>query len=199
VRPGAFVDSVESPSAPDFLIARAFSRKTGFPFFAARSSARGALLVGATLMAIAAGTGARAEVRPIPLDACSGRCYSPAINDPSAETDPADVTLFGGGPDGADDPGFDLILDPQALPTVLVSGLPSPIASADVEDPGARGPSPYDFFEDVISLPPAARAGFATASLFLFAPSLIGRLTVTDVLSASNAFVLRRWWRRGSW
>ena len=164
-----------------------------------RPGARWALLVGAALIAMAAGDGARAEVRSINSDGCSGSCYSPAIDDPTAENDPAasvTLSLFGGDPDDADDPGSDLIFDPQAMPTVLVSGLPSPLASADVENPGARGPSPYDFFEDVISLPQAARAGFATASLFLFAPSLLGRLTVTDVLSASNAFVLQRWWRR---
>jgi len=64
--------------------------------------------------------------------------------------------------------------------------LPSPLASADAA-PGEI--SAYDYFEDVIDIPlPAeARADFAAASLFLFAPSLLGRLTLTDVLSAGNA------------
>jgi hypothetical protein len=148
------------------------------------------------LIAIAAGSGASAEVRPINSDGCSETCFSPAIHDTAAaENDAAanvTLSLFGGSDDDADDPGPDLTLEPKAMPTVLVSGLPSPLASADVENPGARGPSPYDFFEDVISLPNEVRTGFATASFFLFAPSLIGRLTVTDVLSTSNAFFGRR-------
>ena len=152
--------------------------------------ARWALLVGVALIAIAARGDARAEVRPINLDGCSGSCFTPTADDPAAAEDDVTLSLFGGG--DADDPGADLILDPKATPTVLVGGLPSPLASADVDNPGAGGPSPYDFFEDVISLPAEARAGFAKAALFLFTPSLIGRLTVIDVLATSNALFNRR-------
>ena len=150
------------------------------------------LLVGAALIAMAA-SGAHAKVRPIDLDACSASCSSPATEAQAEAGDDAGpsitLSLFGGGANGADDP--DLTFDPKAMPTVLVSGLPSALASADLQSHGARGPSPYDFFEDVISLPQGVRTKFAAASFFLFAPSLIGRLTLTDILSNSHALFAR--------
>ena len=157
-----------------------------------RRGARAVLLVGAALIAIMAGSAARAEVRRINSDECSGSCFSPPIDDPAGQSEDVTLSLFGGADDPDNNLSSELIFDPSAIPRVLVGGLPSPLASADVDNPGAGGPSPYDFFEEVISLPMVARAGFATASFFLFAPSLIGRLTVTDVLSGSNAF-FRQW------
>jgi hypothetical protein len=66
--------------------------------------------------------------------------------------------------------------------------LPSPIASIAAETPESPGVSPYAFFEDVVDipLPVDPRTGLAAASISLFAPSLIGRVTLTDVLSDSN-------------
>lgn len=156
-----------------------------------RRGARWTLVVGAALAAMAGG-GSRAEVRPINLAACSGNCFSPAIDDPAAAEDNEAVNLAlflcsGDRTDDANDPGFALIFDQAAMPTVLVNGLPSPLTSADLQAQGALGPSPYDFFEDVILLPAHARTGFAAASFFLFSPSLVGRLTFTDVLSNSAA------------
>ena len=82
----------------------------------------------------------------------------------------------------------DLVFDPKALPPILVDGLPSPIASIGAETPESPGVSPYAFFTEVVDipLPMDARTGLAAASVNLFAPSLIGRVTLTDVLSNSN-------------
>lgn len=163
-----------------------------------RRVTRRALVVGLTLAGMAVSE-ARADVRTINLDTCSGSCIAPATDDSAtAESDAAaDVTLslFGGG--GTDDPNDSraaLKLDGSAMPTVLISGLPSPIASAGAPVKEARGVSPYDFFEEVIDipLPVDARNGISAASILLFAPSLIGRLTLTDVLSNSNALFGRR-------
>lgn len=149
--------------------------------------ARWALFVGAALAAMA-GSGARAEVREINLDGCSAGC-GPAA---AADDAPASVTLSrtGGRTGDPNNPGPAIVLHRRAVPTALVNGLPSPLASSGAQPPGARGASPYDFFADVIevSLPAEARAEFAAASLFLFAPSLIGRFTLIDVLSTGNAF-----------
>lgn len=154
-----------------------------------RRGARSTLIVGAALAATALGSGARAEVLTINLDRCSAGCFAPTIDGPSAAKDDtaAKTTLSrsgGGRTNKPNDPA--LVFDRRAAPTALVSGLPSPLASADA---APRGISPYDYFEDVIDLPlPAgARADFAAASLFLFAPSLLGRLTFTDVLSDGAA------------
>jgi hypothetical protein len=162
-----------------------------------RRGARWALGVGLALAAVAL-SGARAEVRSINLDECSTSCIAPAIDDLIGAEDEsaADIPLSlfgGGGTNDANDARPDLIFDPTALPTVLVSGLPSPIPSADGRDPGGRGASPYDFFEDVIDipLPIDVRTGLSAASILLFTPSLIGRLTLTDVLSNSNALFKR--------
>jgi hypothetical protein len=152
---------------------------------------RWALVSGATLAAMAAGGGAGADVRTINLDGCAASCTPPAIDEPAAaeNSGAGAVTLSrsGGRTDEAKDLSPALIFERRAMPTVLVSGLPSPLASTGASP---RGASPYDFFEDVIDvpLPVEARAEFAAASLFLFAPSLIGQLTLTDILSAGNAF-----------
>jgi hypothetical protein len=155
-----------------------------------RRGARWAFVVHAALATMAAGSAARAEVLTINLDKCSGSCSAPAIDDPStAKSDAAAKTTLsrsGGKTGHPNDPSAALVFDRKTTPPVLASGLPSPLASPDVAPDGV---SPYDYFEDVIDIPlPAdARADFAAASLFLFAPSLLGRLTLTDVLSAGAA------------
>jgi hypothetical protein len=155
-----------------------------------RGGARWALGVGLAVAAMAV-SGACAEVRSINLDECSASCIAPAIGDLTvAEDESADISLSlfgGGGTDGAKDARPDLIFDPDALPTVLVSGLPSPMASADGQDPRGRGVSPYDFFADVIDVPHSANArAFKAASFFLFTPSLTSQFS--DFLWASNDF-----------
>ena len=142
---------------------------------------------------MAAVGGARADVRFIDLDECHVTCI-PSVTDKAAAADdkPADdvtVSLSGGGTEDANNVRPDLIFDPRALPPVLVSGPPSPIASAGAEAFDGPGVSPYAFFENIIDVPLSAnsRSGIAAAALFLFAPSLIGRLTLTDLLSDSNA------------
>jgi hypothetical protein len=148
--------------------------------------------LGLALAAMTASS-ARAGVRSFNLDECSGTCISPAIDDPAAaEDESADITvsLFGGGgTDDANDAGPALIFDERAMPTVLISGLPSPIASAGAQAPDDFGVSPYSFFADIIDipLPVDALTGLSRASILLFTPSLIGRVTLTDVLSNSNA------------
>lgn len=152
-----------------------------------RRDARSALRVGVALAAIAV-SGARAEVRSINLDDCSVSCVAPTIDDLVAAGDDSaagvTLSLFGGG--GADDPSeahSDLIFDSKVMPTVLVSGLPSPIASV-----GGRGVSPYDFFADVIDVPHSADArAFAAVSFFFFTPSFAGRRALADVVWASQA------------
>jgi hypothetical protein len=155
-----------------------------------------ALGVGLALAAMTA-SAACAHVRSINLDECSGTCIASAIDDPAGEDDTApDITLSlfgGGGTSNANDARPALTLDWKAMPTVLVSGLPSPIASAGAQTPDDLGVSPYAFFADIIDipLPVDAQTGISAASILLFAPSLIGRLTLTDVLSNSNAVFLR--------
>ena len=149
---------------------------------------RCALVVGVAVVAMAAESGARADVRPINLDGCSGSCVPVAIGEQTiAEDDAAaSITLsrFGG---DADDPNSALIFDRKAIPAALADGLPLALASASAEAPGARGVSPYDFFADVIDVPHSADArAFTAVSFFLFTPSLTSQLS--DVLSASNDF-----------
>jgi hypothetical protein len=155
-----------------------------------RRGARWALGVGLALAAMAV-SGARAEVRSVNLDECSASCIAPPIDDLIApEGDSAadiSVALFGGGTDDAKDPRPDLIFDPNAMPTVLIRGLPSPMASADGQDPSGRGVSPYDFFDEVADIPHSANArAFKAVSFFLFNPSLNTQLS--DFLWASNDF-----------
>ena len=158
-----------------------------------RRGARWALGLGASLIAMAAISGARADVRSIDLDDCSRLCLPAASGDEAADEDesPADVTLSlpgGGGTAGANDARPDLVFDPKVVPPVLASGLASPIAEVAAETPDSRGISPYAFFNEVadIPLPIDPRTGMALASIRLFTPSTIGRLTLTDVLSDSR-------------
>src|SRR5580692_7537389 len=141
---------------------------------------RWALVVGVAVVAMAAGSGARADVRPINLDGCSGSCVPAAIGEQAVAEDDAaaSITLSRL---GADDPNSALIFDRNAVPAALADGLPSALASASAEAPGARGVSPYDFFADVIDVPHSADASF-----FLFTPALTSQLS--DVLWASHDF-----------
>jgi hypothetical protein len=150
-----------------------------------RRGAQWALGVGATLIAMAAVGGARADVVPIDVDKCSTSCVSPTSDDEAALAGDITLSLSGGG--GAGDPSglrHDLIFDSRALPPVLVSGLPSPIMSVGaraLDDPGV---SPYAFFEGVIDVPDSADARAFTA--VAFTPSLASQLR--DFLWASNDF-----------
>jgi len=157
-----------------------------------RRGARWVLGVGAALIAMAAVRGVRADVSFIDLDECSATCIPSATYDAAvaedASADDTAVSLFGGGTEDANNVRPDLILDPRALPPVLVSGLPSAIASAGAQAIDGPGVSPYAFFENIIDIPLSVdpQSGFAAAALYLFAPASIGRLTLTDVLSNSN-------------
>jgi hypothetical protein len=148
-----------------------------------RRGAQWALGVGATLIAMAAVGGARADVVPIDVDECSTSCVSPTSDDEAALA--GDITLSGGGAAG-DPSGLrpDLIFDSTALPLVLVSGLPSPIMSIGaraLDDPGV---SPYAFFETIIDAPHSADAQAFTA--VPVTPSLTSRLSA--FLWASSDF-----------
>ena len=158
-----------------------------------RRGGRWALGVGASLMAMGAMGGACAEVRSIDLDNCSTACPPPAADNAAAAEDgsAADVSLSlfgGGGTEGANDARPDLLLDPKALPPVLVSGLPSPVAAVAAQTPDSQDVSPYAFFAEVIDvpLPIDPRTGISAAALRLFTPSMIGQQTLTDVLSDSR-------------
>ena len=137
---------------------------------------------------MAAVSGARADVSFIDLDQCSADCLPSATDDAAAaEDESADVTLSqfgGGGIEDASGARPDLILDSASLPSVLVSGLPSPIASAGAQAIDGPGVSPYAFFENIIDVPHSADAqAFTAVSL---TASLTSRLR--DFLWASNDF-----------
>jgi hypothetical protein len=153
-----------------------------------RRGARWALGFGAALLAIAPVSGAGADVLPIALNECSASCLAPGIDDAAADEDASSaddtVSLFGGGGSAR----YDLVLDPRALPSILVDGLPSPIATMGADTPESPGVSPYAFFSGVIDilLPIDPRTGFTAAELRLFTPSIIGQVTITDVMSNSR-------------
>lgn len=129
--------------------------------------ARWALVVG--VVAMAAWSGARADVRAINLNRCSGSCVPAAIGEQDDAEASITLSRFG---------GDTLIFDPKAMPAALADGLPSPLASASGEAPGARGVSPYAFFADVIDVPYSADArGFAAVSSIFFTLSLAGTLS----------------------
>jgi hypothetical protein len=156
-----------------------------------RRGAQWALGVGAALVAMAAVGGARADVRFIDLDECSATCIPSATDDEAAaedaSADDTAVALSGGRTGDAKNVRPDLIFDPRALPPVLVSGLPSPMASAGAQAFDGPGVSPYAFFENIIDVPQSADARASTAvPFFLFTPSLTSQLG--DFLWASNDF-----------
>lgn len=152
---------------------------------------RFALVVGAAMAAMALGSAARAHVRTINLDGCSAGCLAPPIDDPpvakSGAASKITLSRSGSGADHPSEPSPALVLDRRSAPAGLTSGLPWPVAGADAVSGLV---SPYDYFEDVIDIPLSdeARAEFAAVPFFLFAPSLLGRLSFTDVLSAGAAF-----------
>ncbi len=152
---------------------------------------RWALVVGAAMAAMALGSAARAHVRTIDLDGCSAGCLAPPIDDPPAAKGgaAAKITLSRSRSGAAhpNEPNPALVLDRRTTAAGLTNGLPSPLATADAV---LGGVTPYDYFEDVIDIPLSAeaRAEFAAVPFFLFAPSLLGRLSFTDVLSAGAAF-----------
>jgi hypothetical protein len=133
-----------------------------------RPGGRWALGVGASLIAMAAVSSARADVRFIDLDGCSGSCVPVAIGEQDDAAASITLSRFGG---NADDPNSALIFDRKAVPAALADGLPSALAAASAEAPAARGLSPYDFFADVID----ARS-FTAVPLFLFTPPLTSQL-----------------------
>ena len=146
-----------------------------------RRGAPSALGVGLALAAMAA-SGACAEVRSINLDECSGTCIASAIDDPAAAEDeaPSDITLSligGGATDDANDARPALVLDGRAMPTVLVSGLPSPIALAGAQPPTISTSRPMTFSRtsSTFRTPPTrGHSGGGTTSLVLL-PLLISR------------------------
>jgi hypothetical protein len=158
-----------------------------------RRGARGALGVGAALIAMAAVSGASADVVSIDGDECSTSCAPSTPDDEAAaeaeSTGDVTLSLFRGGQTG-DASGVrpNLIFDLDAVPSVLVSGPPSPIVSLAAQAFDSASVSPYAFFETIIDIPLSAdaRSGIAGPPLSLFAPSLIGRATLTEFLSDSS-------------
>jgi hypothetical protein len=150
-----------------------------------RRGAQWSLGVGGALIAMAAAGGVRADVLFIDLDECSATCIPFATDDAAAaedtSADDTAVALSGGGTGDANNVRPDLILDPRALPPVLVSGLPSPIASAGAQAFDGPGVSPYAFFDNIIDVPHSA-----DASSFLSTPALTSQLS--DFLWASYDF-----------
>lgn len=142
-----------------------------------------ALALGAAVAAMTAAGGATAEVRPIDWHGCSSGCNSNAIDDLAAPRDGTDpkvaLSLCGGAPtSGA------LLFDPEAVPTVLASGLPSALSPDPGKNPGAQIASTYFDFEYVFTHP--EEVGGPT--MFLSVASLTGQLTWGDILSDSNAY-----------
>jgi hypothetical protein len=157
-----------------------------------RRGARWALGVVAALITIATVSSARADVVAINLDPCSASCAAIGIDDAAADEDDSasDDAVSMSRSSGAEGANArpDLVFDPKGLPPTLVDGLPSPIAYVGAQTIESPGVSPYAFFKEIVDipLPMDARTGLAAASINLFAPSLIGRVTLTDVLSNSN-------------
>jgi hypothetical protein len=126
-----------------------------------------ALALGAAVVAMTAAGGAVAEVRPIDLDGCSSGCNSNAMDALTAAPDGTEskvaLWLCGGSPtSGA------LLFDPEAVPTVLASGLPSALSPDPGKKPGAQIGSTFVDFEYVFTHPE--------------------ELTWGDILSDSNAY-----------
>jgi hypothetical protein len=150
-----------------------------------RRDARWALGLGATLVAMATASAAYADVVPIDLDECSIGCVSPMSDAEGASAGGVALYLPGGG--RARDPSGlrpDLIFDPDNLPSFLVQGPPSAIASVEAGIFDGPGGSPYDFFETIIDVPHSADGpAFAAVSS---TRSLTSRLS--NFLWASNDF-----------
>jgi hypothetical protein len=135
-----------------------------------------ALFVGASLVVMAP-SGARAEVRPVNLDGCSA-CGSNAMDDADSAQDGAEakimMSLIGAGRSrGA------LLLDPDAVPTVLASGFPSALTPNGGNDAGAHNDATFVDLEYLFTHP--GEVGDPT--LFSSVASLAGQRTWGDVLS----------------
>jgi hypothetical protein len=135
------------------------------------------LFVGASLIVMAP-SGARAEVRPVNLDGCSGDCGSNAMDGADSARDGAEakimMSLIGAGRSrGA------LLLDRDAVPTVLASGFPSALAPNGGNDAGAHNHATVVDFEYVFTHSDAV----GDPTLFLSIASLTGPRTLGDVLS----------------
>jgi hypothetical protein len=143
--------------------------------------------------------GARSEVRVINSDGCPGSCGSNAIDDTDSAPDGADVkaimSLIGGGrTPGADDPDpVALLFDPESVPAVLASGLPSAITPHGGQTSGAQSAPPYLDFIYVLKHPnQIAGPAEITRALLLSVPSLVGELTFSSILADSNAYFAER-------
>jgi hypothetical protein len=144
--------------------------------------ARWALALAAAVAVMTAADGAGAEVRPIGLNGCSWDCNSNAIDDLTGAWDSTDpkvsFSLCGGTTAGA------LLFDPDAVPKVLASGLPSALSPDPGRKSGAQIGSSYVGFEYVFTHPEEVGG----PALFLSVASLTGRLTLGDILADSNAY-----------
>ncbi len=127
---------------------------------------------------------ARADVLSIDPDECSAGCLSPAADGEGRLAGKVTLSRLGGGAGGGNDARPNLILDPKALPPVLVAGLPSAIAALAADTPDSEGVSPYAVFAEVIDIPRSADA--RAVPFFLSAPSFASRLS--EFLWASNDF-----------
>jgi hypothetical protein len=139
-----------------------------------------ALALVAAVAAMTAADSAGAEVRLIGLNGCS--CNSNAIDDLTGARDGTDpkvsFSLCGGPIAGA------LLFDPDAVPKVLASGLPSALSPDPEKKLGAQIGSTYVGFEYVFTHPEEVGG----PALFLSVASLTGQLTLGDILADSNAY-----------
>lgn len=138
-----------------------------------RRGAWRALFVCASLVVMAP-TGARAEARPVNLDGCSGGCGSNAMDDADSAQDGAEAKIMMS-LIGADRSRGALLLDPDAVPTVLASGFPSVLTPNGA---GAHNDATFVDFEYVFTHPD--EVGDPTS--FLSVASLTGQRTLGDVL-----------------
>ena len=145
--------------------------------------ARRSLVVGAAIAAIAA-AGARAAVRPIGWDGCSGACGSSAISIANPAMDGAGailtMSLLGAGW------GRALVFDREAAPAVLASGFPSALSPGGDGSDRDAGVEPISDFEYVFAHPEEVSA---SASFVSAAPST-GLVAFGEILSDSNAYFL---------
>jgi hypothetical protein len=145
-----------------------------------RRGVRWALGLGAMLVAVATASAAWADIVPIDLDECSPSCVSRTNS-----ADGVTMVLPGGGRAG-DPSGLrpDLVFDPDKLPSFLVEGPPSAIATVEAGVFDDLDVSPYAFFETIIEVPHSADAP-ALAAVRL-TRSFTSRLS--SLLWASNDF-----------
>ena len=146
-----------------------------------RRGAWRALFVGASLVVMAP-RGARAEVRPVNLDGCSGGCDSNAMDDADSAQNGVEakimMSLIGAGRSrGA------LLLDPDAVPTVLASGFPSALTPNGGNDAGAHNDATFVDFDYVFTHPDEV----GDPTLLLSVASLTGQRTLGDVLFAMQS------------